>query len=67
MKMVEVIEIWQEAKDGEYAPMFNLETQKNLKRIAIIVNGSPVKLEENIVCDKKYLPEEEYKQLFDKL
>lgn len=57
---VEIIEVWMPVKEGGSA--INLEG-KNLKMIAMFANGVPIVLEKEFYAQKRYITNEEYKQV----
>jgi len=67
-EVVEIIEIWQPVENGGEAVRF-ATTEKgkpslnNLKRIALIVGGTPFHLEKDYVMERRQLTEEEAKRL----
>ena len=61
---VEMFEIWQAVEEGGEA-ILN-ETGKHLKRVAIIVNGIPIKLEDGWFVERRSLSKEEAESLTSK-
>lgn len=57
---VEMIEIWQPVEQGGEA--INMDG-KNLKRIAVLVNGYPIFLETDYCVEKRSITKEEAKLL----
>ncbi len=54
---VEVIEIWQPVKEGGEAVVAT--TGQNLKLVAFIVDGYPIRLEKDWILEKRYISKEE--------
>ena len=57
--LVEIIEVWRPVEKGGEA--FDFGKQQNLKLVALIANGQPLKLEEDFMINKKYITKQEYK------
>lgn len=55
---VEMIEIWA-TTDGKDAEAVQFNTGKNIKRVAIIVNGYPIKLEKDFIMERKFINKEQ--------
>lgn len=62
---VEVIEVWQPVESGGEAIRFGTTEngKRNLKRIALIVGGTPFFLEKDYVIERRELTEAEAKTL----
>lgn len=61
-KMIELIELWMPVDEGGEA--FDYYSKQNLKLVAILANGVPIKLEKDFMIDKKYITKEEYENTF---
>ena len=60
--MIELIELWMPVDEGGEA--FDYYSKQNLKLVAILANGVPIKLEKDFMIDKKYITKEEYENTF---
>lgn len=55
--LVEILEIWMPVKEGGEA--YHYEKKQNLKMIALIVNGQPLKLEKDFVFERRHITKAE--------
>ncbi|MBI4029093.1 MAG: hypothetical protein HY376_01890 [Candidatus Blackburnbacteria bacterium] len=61
---IEVIEVWEPVESGGEAVRFGTTNGKgNLKRIALIVGGTPLFLEKDYFIERREITKEEAKKL----
>lgn len=57
--LVEVIEIWRPVESGGEAMSMRDGRSQNMKLVAFLVGGEPVKLEEDFMLERRYITKEE--------
>lgn len=57
MEKVEIIEVWMPVRKGGDA--YDYKNKRNLKKIALLVNGQPIYLEKDFALEKRWITKEE--------